>query len=117
MLLSNFMLAVNFLHAVFSARHAKVVENVRSGMSPGEILRELLRMGLNLKGALYFILLRGRYEAPGKRVAYYFDSIVFVDDRSLAIPRLDDLQDLDVSSTVETLSYLRNITTKSVSGG
>ena len=69
MLVSNFMPAVNFLHAVFSARHARVIGNVRAGMSPGEILRKLLRMGLNLKGILYYIVLRRRYEALGNKKA------------------------------------------------
>ena len=96
LLVSNFMPAVNSLHAVLSARHSRVVENIKACMAPGEILRELLHMGLNLKGVLYFILLRGRYEASGNRKAYYFDSIVFVDDRSLTISRLDDLQNLGV---------------------
>ena len=65
MLVSNFAPTVNFLHAVFSARNSRVMKYVKTGMAPGDILRELLRMGLNLKGALYYILLRGRYEAPG----------------------------------------------------
>ena len=78
LLVSNFTPAVNFFHAVFSARHSRVVENVRAGMSPGEILRELLRMGLKLKGVLYFILLRGRYEVPGNKKAYYYDSVVWL---------------------------------------
>ena len=39
---SNLTPAVNFLRAVFSARNSRVVENLRAGMSPGDILRELL---------------------------------------------------------------------------
>ena len=56
--------------------NSRVVENLRAGIAPGEILRELLRMGLNLKGILYYIILRG---------------IAFVDDHALTIPRLDGL--------------------------
>ena len=66
---------------------------------------------------LCFVLPRGRYEAPGNKKAYYYDSVVFVDDRSLAIPRLEDLQDLGMPRTPETLSNLKNIITKSVAGG
>ena len=86
-------------------------------MAPEEIIRSLLGMGLNLKGVLYFILLRGRYEAPGNRKAYHYESIVFVDDRSLTIPRLEDLQDLGVPRTPKTLYYLKKIISKSAAGG
>ena len=117
MLVSNFMPAVNFHHAVFLARHSRVVKYLRTGMSPEEIIMELLRMGFNLKGILCYILLRGRYEAPGNRKAYHYDSIVFVDGLALTIPRLNDLQDLGMPRTPETMSILRNIYTKSLLGG
>ena len=106
LLVSNLTPAFTYLHAVFAARHSRVIENVRAGMAPGEIIRALLGKGLNLKGVLYFILLRGRYEAPGNKKAYHYDSIVFVDDRSLTIPRLEDL---GVPMTPETLHCLKNI--------
>ena len=80
LLVSNFTPGPSFLHAVFTARHSRVIENGRAGMAPGEIIRSLLGMGLKLKGALYFVLLRGRYEAPGNRMVYHHDSMVFVDD-------------------------------------
>ena len=57
LLVSNFTPAVSYLHAVFAVRHSRVIENIRAGMAPGEIIRALLGTGLNLKGVLYFILL------------------------------------------------------------
>ena len=49
-------------------------------------------MGLNLKGILCYILLRGRHEASGNLMAYHFDSIVVFDDRALSFCRQDNLK-------------------------